>query len=382
MALVAVPACTGHRTQTPSTSGGRRPSVSISRLDAGSLGRQIESYLDANYNLGIRRRRAVVVSVAGAPVVERYYGRVTARTTCDVRSVTKTVVATLIGMALAEGRLHSLDQTLFELLPAYRAKMSTALKAVTLRQLLTMTSGLQPDNVSGQQPLLRGPDWVGNVVRHAPAPNVTGRFAYSSAGSHLLSAILVQATGQSVLSYARSRLFDPLAIATRPAFEPVINNNGDVPEPVAGREFDAAGFAWLRDPTGMHLGFAGLKLTARDMTKLGTLYLNQGMWRGRQLLPRSWVQDATRSHVSTGMGQLTGYGYQLWVTAAGVHPAFAAVGYGGQLIEVVPDLRLVVAVCTTVSEQSPANVGVYVSLVQDVVVPVLERQLRSSAGAP
>jgi CubicO group peptidase (beta-lactamase class C family) len=350
--------------------------VTSSPLDAESLGRRIEAYLNGNYNLGIRHRRAVVVSVAGVPLVERYYGRVTATTTSEVRSVTKTVVATLIGMALAEGRLHGLDQTLAELLPDYRTNMSAALAAVTLRSILTMTSGLEPDDLGGAQPQqLMGPDWVGNVVRHSRSPDGMGAFAYSSAGSHLLSAILVQATGQSVLSYARSRLFDPLGIVTSPAFEPVIPGTGTVPDRV-GREYDAAGFAWPRDPTGIHVGFAGLRLTARDMTALGSLYLYQGRWRGRQLLSRSWVEQATRSHVPTGLGQTPGYGYQWWVTTAGRHSAFAAIGHGGQLIEVVPDLRLVVAVSTTVTKESPAPSEVYLALVQDVVVPALEHQRR------
>src|SRR5215213_4422737 len=145
-ALCAGPACTSQRAVEPPPSGDR---TSVAARDWPALGRRIEDYLDRSYSLAVRDRRALVVSVGGVRVVERYYGGSNAAATADVRSVTKSVVGTLVGAALAEGRLRSLDQRLGELLPEHRAAMSDAVAALTLRQVLTMTAGLPPDELGG-----------------------------------------------------------------------------------------------------------------------------------------------------------------------------------------------------------------------------------------
>jgi CubicO group peptidase (beta-lactamase class C family) len=371
-ALCAGTACTSHRTLEPPPSEDRT-SVAADARDWPALGRRIEEYLDRSYSLALRDRRALLVSVGGVPVVERYYGDSNAATTADVHSVTKSVVSTLVGVALGEGRLRSLDQSLGELLPEHRTAMSDPVAAVTLRQVLTMTAGLPPDELGPRLPAtMAGSDWVTNILRHGRGSAPVGHFAYASVGSHLLSAILERATGESVLAYGRPRLFDPLGVDTRPAFQPQADAFGYLPARL-WRQYESAGFAWPRDPRGVQLGFGGLKLTARDMTALGELYLNDGRWKRRQLVPATWVRDATRVQVPTGRGEVPGYGYQWWTCSAADHAGYAAIGYGGQLVEVVPDLRLVVAVSTTVKEDKPTvDVGAYLALVDDVIAPVVQ----------
>jgi CubicO group peptidase (beta-lactamase class C family) len=104
------------------------------------------------------------------------------------------------------------------------------------------------------------------------------------------------------------------------------------------------GFAWSVDPQGYQLGYRNIKITAADMVKLGELYLNGGQWQGAQLVPAAWVAESTRSQLRPEDRLAAGYGYQWWLGDAAGHPAFAAMGYAGQLIDVVPDLKLVVAV--------------------------------------
>lgn len=327
----------------------------------------IESYVDNLYTPAVANLRAVLVSADGRPLVQLYRGTTPARTH-DVHSVTKSVTATLVGMALSEGRLRSLDETLETLLPQHRAAMSRVVAGITLRQLLTMTSGLPADPANGDPPaVLSGRDWVANVLRTGTDAPPGSRFAYSSAGSHLLAAILTRAVGSSLLDYARPRLLDPLGVDTRQAFE------GGVEEAGAVARYERAAFAWPKDPTGVQLGFGTLKMAPRDLAKLGTLYLQGGRWEGRQLVPAAWVREATRAQVGTKGSSFAfseGYGYQWWVTRERGHEAFAAVGFGGQLVEVVPDLRLVFV---TVAEAAEPNLRWehLRGLVAGVVVPMV-----------
>jgi CubicO group peptidase (beta-lactamase class C family) len=232
-----------------------------------------------------------------------------------------------------------------------------------------MTAGLPPDPTDGTPPsLVRSTDWVRFVLSQHPATTPGSRFAYSSASSHLLSAIIADATGQPTLRYAQAKLFAPLGIASDDPFEPVFAPRNQV-------AYEGAGFAWPTDPQGYHLGYGFLKLTARDLAKLGYLYLKGGTWEGRQVVPAAYVRAATQTQVPTGgtFGPLTGYGYQWWTTTEQGHQAFAAVGLGGQLIEVIPDLDLVVVM--TSAEPSTAEEvragGDSHAMVGNLVVPAV-----------
>ena len=178
----------------------------------------VDEFVDQNLSLGIRNRRAILVSVDGELLVERYYDS-SAHETAAVASVTKSIVSTLVGIAVSEGYLR-IEQPLRELLPAYRDLMATQLGGITVHELLTMTAGLPADD--GGDPRPKGDDWVADIVRRGTVQPPGQGFAYSSVSSHLLAAVLVEATGRPLLAYAREKLFDPLGIDTRPAFQPVL----------------------------------------------------------------------------------------------------------------------------------------------------------------
>jgi CubicO group peptidase (beta-lactamase class C family) len=213
---------------------------------------------------------------------------------------------------------------------------------------------------------MASPDWVRSILGQAIRPP-GGLFTYSNRSAHLLSAILVQATGVSVLDYARVHLFDPLGIVSQPAFEPSFLPENDA-------AFAAAAFAWPVDPQRRHTGAGWLKLRPLDMAKIGQLYLDGGRWEGRQVLPADWAREATTQQVdSRSMGITEGYGYMWWVTRAGDEPTFYAQGLGGQRIEVIPRLHLVVAIS---SEFDATHRGVDGSLldylVRWVIAPTLQ----------
>ncbi len=337
------------------------PAAAPERAD---LTEAVDRFIDDSLAPGMRNLRALVITVNGETVVERYDDSGPDET-ANIASVTKSVVSTLVGIAIDEGHLR-LDDTLDRLLPAYVPDMSPDVRSITLQQLLTMTSGLPADGAPGTgRP---GRDWVRHTLQQGVVQAPGTGFAYASAGSHLLSAILVEATGRPVLDYAREKLFDPLDIDTRPAAQP------DSLEPTAILRYEQAEFAWPRDPQGIHVGFGFIKLTARDMAKLGNLFLEDGRWQGEQIVPADWVREATSPVVRAGDPAVPGedYGYQWWVTRAGSHGAFAAVGLGGQIIEVVPDLGLVVVASVRIRDVGLLDAGTWVYLVDTVVVPNLE----------
>lgn len=366
LALLAVLFATGcNSTAEHDADGTLRESSAASAPDPRKgLTAAIEKWVANLYPPVVRNLRAVMVTVDGEVLVERYWN--SSRTaTSNTFSVTKSVTGILTGIALADGSLHGLEQPLSELLPAYSADMTPDVAAITLRQLLTMTAGLPADGSAGPPDWLYTDDWVGSIIDHGTDQPPGDGFAYSSVTSHLIAAAVDEATPGGLLDYAREHLFDPLDIDTRPAAQPPVTD-----DPRATEAYDRATFAWPTDTRAHNVGYAFIKLTARDMAKLGQLYLNSGRWDGRQLVPEDWVQQSTQRHVTTPRGDLDGYGYQWWTTTVRGHAAFAAVGYGGQLVEVVPDLGLVVTgSATVVDDRTPFDPATLVALVRDVIVP-------------
>jgi len=311
--------------------------------------------------------QSVVVVHDGTTVYEDYFGT-TPETYQEIASVTKSFMSTLIGIAVDRGEISGVDATLGELLPDHRDVMTPAVAGTTLEQVLTMTGGF-----AGEFDDEDGEEWIGaadplEVILTTPARPPGERFAYSNGGVHLLGAVLEQATGTTVLDYARRVLFDPLGIDTRPAAQPVA-----APENLD--EYAAADFAWPTDPTGLVVGSGALKLRPRDLAKLGQLYLDNGSWHGDQVVPRQWVADATTAQVdSAGLGLDTAYGYLWWVSEIGGDPAYVAYGYGGQAIRVIPDRDLVIVVSTAIPELDSEGAPYFavLFLMDEVIAPLFE----------
>jgi CubicO group peptidase (beta-lactamase class C family) len=320
------------------------PSSSSPSADpaAAAVQQAVEEHLEQR---GLDGMRALLVAVDGQLVLERYWDSGPDEH-ADTLSVTKTITGTLVGAALADGSLNGLDQTLAELLPDRADTMTPELASVTLEQLLTMTAGL-PGDGSREPDWWSAQDWVGAILAEGTVTEPGTRFAYSNSSSHLLAAVLAEATGRSVLDYARQVLFDPLGIPTRPETTVVVTDDPD------SARYDAArGFVWPQDPQGVNTGFGWAKLTARDLLALGQLYLDDGRADGRQVIPTEWVREATTPRVEvTTVPGMDAYGYQWWLTTADGHPAAVAWGFGGQLIEIVPDLAMVVVVSTPLADQ-------------------------------
>lgn len=244
--------------------------------------------------------------------------------TRNIYSCTKSFTSTLIGIAIEEGYLN-LDDYLIDFFPNMTIQnLDSRKQAITVEDLLTMSSGLPWDESSypyshpenDWRRMLESDNWVEFVINRPMQYAPGEQWVYNTGGSHLLSAILTQATNMSALAFAETHLFGPLGITD---------------------------YGWARDSQGNNNGGSSLVILPRDMAKLGFLYLNNGTWDGEQIVPAEYVATASQSHIPVGNGW--GYGYQWWVHPPITTPltaCYSARGYLGQFIYVFPDLDMVV----------------------------------------
>jgi CubicO group peptidase (beta-lactamase class C family) len=248
----------------------------------------------------------------GRVVFERYYHGATADQQRNVFSVTKSVVSALVGIALHDGYLRSLDQRLVEFFPEKLERGTDEdIRTITLRDLLTMTAGYR------SEPVFATDDWVRTLMNRPLASNPGALWAYDDGSAHLVSAVLTNVTGMSLESFARRRLFGPLGIRPGP---------------------------WTSDGQGHSLGSTGLHLRPRDLLALGRLYLQNGRWQGKQVVPADWIHASTATQFSIPGG--FAYGYLWWVNT-GPHKGFLAQGARGQVVAVYPRYDVVIAITGT-----------------------------------
>jgi CubicO group peptidase (beta-lactamase class C family) len=247
----------------------------------------------------------------------------------DLRSVTKSIVALLVGVALEEGAIRSLDTPALDYFPEYANLQTPERRRITLRHLLTMGSGLHWDEETfpytdarnSETAMDLAPD-ANRFVLSQPIEAAPGaRFKYSGGDVAIMAAILARATRTSLEAYAEAKLFRPLGIAR---------------------------VEWHRGANGVPYAASGLRMRPRDMAKIGRLMLQRGRWEGRQVIPANWVEASIQPHTRVEPDPACGvqYGYFWWLQAGcqftPAQPWVAAIGNGGQRIALVPDLDLVI----------------------------------------
>ena len=283
----------------------------------------------------------------------------------DGASTTKSITATLIGIAIGEHKLKGVHQPVLSLFPKRKISNRDPRKErMTIEHLLSMTSGLDCHREHGEITLRQmdqSQDWIQFMLDLPMTQEPGTKFEYCSGGMHLLSGIISAATGASALEFARHELFQPLGI------QKVI---------------------WPPDPQGNSRGWGDIHLEPRDMARIGYLWLNQGRWEGRQIIPSEWMQQATRvkSHPDFGSGE---YSYGFWVYPKRNPPEFEALGRGGQRISVIPEKNLVVVL--TGGGFEPGDIGKFIggSLKSDQALPAnpaaaarLATAVRAAANPP
>jgi CubicO group peptidase (beta-lactamase class C family) len=288
---------------------------------------------------------AIVIERDGRLIYEEYFdgfderwgeplGRVhmTGDSLHDLRSITKSVVSALAGIALAAGDIKSLDRPAVEWFPEYPELNTAERRRVTLSHLLSMTSGMDwNENVPYDDPrndeirMMEDPAPLRYALSRPFVAEPGSVFNYNGGLAQVMAAVIERATKTPIKDYARTKLFEPLGITD---------------------------FEWLGDVAGMPSAASGLRLRARDAAKFGSLYLHGGRWNGRAILPADWVELSTRRHVRlparAGSPRESGYAYFWWClrspAAGGAVEVRTASGNGQQRIFVLPGLDLVVTI--------------------------------------
>jgi CubicO group peptidase (beta-lactamase class C family) len=271
------------------------------------------------------RLYGLLVSHKGETVLEQYYNGSGPDKIVNVKSVSKSVISALVGIALAQGHVKHTEQTIADYFGDKLGDAGQAKRAITIRNLLTMQAGLASTSSRNYGAWVQSRDWIRYVLQQplqAPPGTV---MQYSTGNTHLLSAIVTKSTGMDTLQYAREVLAEPLGF--------------HLP-------------AWPRDPQGIYFGGNDMEMTARQMLAFGQLYLNGGRANGQQIISADWVKTSLQRHAESTREHGRYYGYGWWIHEMAGYETKYAWGYGGQFIILVPALDLVV-VTTSSSNPDP-----------------------------
>ncbi len=315
-----------------------------------------EYFIDRNIDEGRGEEAAIlfedqVISYSllaarnGRLIAERYLHGHTANDATYLASATKSFLSALVGKALELGYLQSLDQKMMDFFPEYAGPSLDPRKYdITLRHLLQMRAGYPYDSTDALwSAWMRSPNHVEFAVHLDLEADPGSTWAYSSASTHILSAILGKATGMDTDVFAQRHLFEPLGITLG---------------------------HWGRDPRGIPWGGWDMYVAPRDLARFGDLYLDKGAMDGTQLLPESWIRKSKKRHSDTGWDwgvlENSGYGMLWWLGELIGYQVYYAQGHGGQNILNVPELDLVI-VTTCFADNSFAE-GWYQTLLTTALI--------------
>ncbi|TXS93653.1 serine hydrolase [Parahaliea aestuarii] len=271
--------------------------------------------------LSLNRVSGILVLKDGEVAFEKYLLGNSERTRWMSMSVVKSVTATLVGAAIADGHIESLEDPLTRYLPDFRG---SAYDGVTVRDLLLMASGVAwnetyTDPASDRRAMLEAqiaqkPGGILELMASLDRAAQPGtRWNYSTGETQVVGALVAAATGKPVADYLSEKVWQPY-----------------------GMEADATW--WLDSPNGLEIGGSGLSATLRDYARFGQFMLGGGKVKGKAVLPPGWVEEATRDHPLEGKAEP--YGYMWWPLDRG---SYAAIGIFGQFIFVDPQRQVVVA---------------------------------------
>ncbi|MCC7050880.1 MAG: serine hydrolase [Bacteroidia bacterium] len=279
-------------------------------------------------------------------VCEEYFNGANDSTSFKVKSITKSVVSALVGIANDYKLLPELKTPIFNLFPEYATdftknknigftqliRANDSLKRlITLRDLLTMQTGyLWDDNSPLSSRVFNSSSDPVRSALDLPFEDLPGtKFKYCTPATHIVGVIVSKRVNRNLKEFADSALFKPIGVTIT---------------------------SWSNDPLGRTMGGTELSMTSIDMIKFGLLYLNEGKVNDKQIVSKSWINESTSEQVELNEWDVlpgaNGYGYYWWRRKTNGHQAFVASGYGGQLICVIPDLQMVIVTMCFVDERN------------------------------
>jgi len=289
------------------------------------------------------RLHSLLVSHRGTLVLERYFNGASATRLANVKSVAKSVISALIGIAIEQGHIRSVREPIGTYFgDLLRADADAPKRRITIEDLLTMRAGLESTSSRNYGAWVRSKNWVRYVLTRdlEDAPGTS--MEYSTGNGHLLSAILTRAVRKSTWQYAQEVLAKPLGFSLA---------------------------RWPQDPQGIYFGGNEMLMTPRQMVRFGELYLNRGAREGRQIVPARWVDD---SFIPRGQSDYSDqlYGYGWWMRELAGEQAFYAWGFGGQYVFVIPRLQLVVVTTssTATGEERRSHRRTIFGLIEEHVI--------------
>lgn len=299
------------------------------------------------------RLHSLLVSWRGELVVERYFNGTRAARPANVKSVSKSIISALVGIAIERKLIASVNEPITTWFPkAFAAEADAVKRRITVEDLLTMRSGLESTSNRNYGAWVRSRDWVRFALARPLLATPGTEMDYSTGNTHVLSAILARVSKLTTRQFAQQALARPLGFALA---------------------------EWPRDPQGIYFGGNDMLLTPRQMLAFGELYLNHGRVGEQQVVPASWI-DA--SFVPRGRSSWSDqqYGYGWWMREVSGRRIYFAWGYGGQFIFVVPDLRLVVV--TTSSSATDDERRSHRRTVQEVVEQLVIEPIAAQTPRP
>lgn len=290
-------------------------------------GQGIQAFLDGVASESKHEMHSLMILRNGQVAAEGWWKPYGPEFKHTMYSVSKSFTATAIGFAVAEGRLKVTDKVISFFPESLPLNVSPNLAELEIRHLLSMTVGHEK---SFNQEVFTEKDWVRAFLSMPIADRPGTKFLYNTSASYMLSAIIQKITGQNLLEYLQPRLLDPLEIS---------------------------GLDWESDLEGIHVGGWGLRLKTEDMAKFGQLFLQKGQWNGKQILPESWISEASTMKIMQepdaspekmdSNDWVQGYGYQMWRSR---HNSYRADGAFGQYILVLPEVDGVIVVTSETSD--------------------------------
>ncbi|MDD1501862.1 serine hydrolase [Lysinibacillus sp. CNPSo 3705] len=310
---------------------------------------ELEHTIKSEYN----NINGIVIIKNGNLAYEKYFNGKSPDDCQHVASVTKSVLSALIGIAIDKGYIKSVEEKVVDFFPKYITDANKQKQQITIRHLLTMTVPYpyedwhEPLDILCQQQ-----DWIKYTLDIIGENGDLGAFKYSTAGAHLLSAILTESTGKSARAFANEHLFTPLGMKEIPDYQ--MNAYGF--DDLFGKNVKG----WVHDPNGHSTGGWGLTLTTRDMARFGYLYLNNGVWNNNRVLSETWIRESTEMNYHN-------YGYLWWLRQEDGLSTFSAIGDGGNMICCIPNMNMIVAI----SSQFIMNPRDRWPLIKDYIIPAV-----------